>query len=179
MNTLEEAQTHFQSKGYDTEIYTFKLEPLNRVESPLIIRGQKMPPIPNTNEAYYRVQIEILFDKGKWKVQRPWFQPSVWFNKLVEAISFAEETLVSPIYRGGWTSSMRTIEEAKDYFDAKGYGTEFLPPTSKRLLIHGLQVLHASHPDGFYFRSAILITGNEGVGLQIDRLFAFPLRMSN
>jgi hypothetical protein len=170
MNTLEEAQLYFQSKGYKTAIHTFNPDKLMEVESQLIIQGQKMAPIPDTDEPYYRVRVAIGKQKTQWQFQPPYFQRAIEIKALAEAVQLAESILGSPVSERSWEDSISSIEEAKTYLEAQGYSTEFLPPTSKRLVIYGLKTPNPSIPNGFDFGNAVMLTAIKE-GWMVDRPF--------
>lgn len=170
MNTLDATQTYFHEKGYDTEIYTFKPEQQTQANAQLIIRGQKMPPIPHTNEPYYRVRVAICDLKLQWEVLPPYFQSPIKVNTITEAITLAESILESPLSERTWNDSMHTIEQAKNYLEAQGYSTEFLPTKSNRLVIYGLKSMNSDHPKGFDFGSAVTLSQVQE-GWIVDRPF--------
>jgi hypothetical protein len=141
MNTLEEAQAYFQSKGYNADFLFGKQEgePLQ-----LTIRGRR-----GFSETLgllgYRSAVLILFTDNRWKLEHyrmDHYRLLLTFEHLSDAVAAAEANLGPPIEP--LKKEMTLLEDAHIYFQVKGYHAEIFeddyPP---KLLVLGRQISSA------------------------------------
>lgn len=95
MQTLEDAEKYFQSKGYNAEICTFKFSVL---ETKLMVRGRRTPLDPQLGIIGYGSGLFILFTDDEWHLESReilYFQLESKFKSLADAV-FAAEAILGP-----------------------------------------------------------------------------------
>jgi hypothetical protein len=96
MNTLEEAQTYFQSKGYNAEFSKYRREddPIR-----LMVRGRQRPKDPQTEIIAFGSGLFILFADNMWHLECReinYYKLQSKFVNLPEAVSAAKAILGPP-----------------------------------------------------------------------------------
>lgn len=96
MNTLEDAQLYFQSKGYVSQIYP-PFEKFGETEPKLMLMGRRRPSGLGHGIFAYRSGMFLIAMVDGWKIQRPNYPVISGLNSLIEAVALVEDLLGPPI----------------------------------------------------------------------------------
>lgn len=94
MNTLEDAEIYFKSKGYIAEICTFNFDVL---ETKLMVKGRRS--LSGLGPELYMCRSAVFIVKlvDKWQIENPYRRENPIVETLRDAVFLAEDLLGPPI----------------------------------------------------------------------------------